>query len=459
MAEVDVPAVKDVPIAPDAVATDEETTQPEPEPMHGPMERGLIGLRGLVHMHSSFSHDACDGEPLDENGEPQQHCLDRIRDALCSSGVDFMWLTDHPSHMKEFPWERVTLYDKTRGDELVDGVNHMACKAGQRPWIFAGFERGHRMGVGMRRHLVGDGAYNDGFTDTHTLEHDKALTAAVHDAGGLAFVDHLEEEDLSAQRMLEIPVDGIEVYNLHPNTLGALSDPNNPAKGHLGTFLTDADTDPFYVIMVLWPVINAEPIEKWNTMLNAGTRPTAFAASDLHENVPFMLTDGERIDAYARAMRWFANVAFVDDNTPDAITAAMKGGRTMLTFDAFGMPVAADFHGKAGETIVEMGGEHTGELDLVVRNPTVGVVPGTTPQPDLNDPVIAIVKSTVVDSNGAVLMEVDGQGTTGTVHVGKGVYRLIVTIEPHHVAGALGMAAELATLTYPFVWTNPIYVR
>ena len=457
--EADAVAPNDTPAPEDTEAPDEDIAEPEPEPMHGPVERGLVGLRGLVHMHSTFSHDACDGEPLDENGEPQQHCLDRIRDALCTCDIDFMWLTDHPSHMKEFPWERVTLYDETHGDELVDGVNHMACEAGLGPWVFAGFERGHRMGVGMRRHMVGDGVYDDGFADANTLEHDKGLMAAVRDAGGLAFVDHLEDEDLGAQRMLEIPVDGIEVYNLHPNTLAALNNPDNPAKGHLGAFLADTETDPFFVIMILWPALNQEPLEKWDIMLNAGARPTAFAGSDLHENVPFVLPDGERIDAYARAMRWFSNVAFVDEDTPDAITAAMRSGRSMLSFDAFGAPQAVDFHGRAGETIVEMGGEHVGELDLVVTNPTVGLVPGTAPQPDLDDPLIATVKSTVVDSNGQTVLELDGQGATGTVHVGKGVYRLIVTIEPHHVASALGLAAELATLTYPFVWTNPIYVR
>ena len=47
--------------------------------------RGLQPARGIVHLHSPYSHDACDNMPRDPLplGAPNEACLDDLRSALC----------------------------------------------------------------------------------------------------------------------------------------------------------------------------------------------------------------------------------------------------------------------------------------------------------------------------------------------------------------------------------------
>ena len=56
--------------------------------------RGLLDLRGLIHAHSPFSHDACDGEPLID-GLPDPVCMADLRRGLCQVQHDFAMFTDH----------------------------------------------------------------------------------------------------------------------------------------------------------------------------------------------------------------------------------------------------------------------------------------------------------------------------------------------------------------------------
>jgi hypothetical protein len=57
--------------------------------------RGLVDLRGLVHAHSAYSHDACDGEPVDADGVRSAECFADFRRGVCQAQHDFVFLTDH----------------------------------------------------------------------------------------------------------------------------------------------------------------------------------------------------------------------------------------------------------------------------------------------------------------------------------------------------------------------------
>src|SRR6476659_244901 len=57
--------------------------------------RGFTTARGIVHLHSPYSHDACDGMPRDAAGTPNEPCLQHLRAALCTDKIDFAALTDH----------------------------------------------------------------------------------------------------------------------------------------------------------------------------------------------------------------------------------------------------------------------------------------------------------------------------------------------------------------------------
>src|SRR4029079_14923524 len=69
--------------------------------------RGLVPARGIVHLHSPYSHDACDNKPRDPLplGTPNEPCLNDLRAALCAEKIDFAALTDHGTSMadEEFP--------------------------------------------------------------------------------------------------------------------------------------------------------------------------------------------------------------------------------------------------------------------------------------------------------------------------------------------------------------------
>src|SRR5690606_20830362 len=63
--------------------------------------RGQAIARMILHLHSPYSHDACDGAGL-SGSTPNASCLADLKRALCQNHIDFAFLTDHPSHMAEY---------------------------------------------------------------------------------------------------------------------------------------------------------------------------------------------------------------------------------------------------------------------------------------------------------------------------------------------------------------------
>src|SRR5438067_11991814 len=70
------------------------------------VRRGLTPARGIIHLHSPYSHDACDNHPRDATtNAPNEACLEDLRTALCVDKIDFAALTDHDDTMadEDFP--------------------------------------------------------------------------------------------------------------------------------------------------------------------------------------------------------------------------------------------------------------------------------------------------------------------------------------------------------------------
>jgi hypothetical protein len=74
---------------------------------------GYTFARGLIHMHSVHSHDACDGDPK-PGGLPNAPCLADLRAAVCRSRLDYMLLTDHPESFADVSFEEAVLHDAAR---------------------------------------------------------------------------------------------------------------------------------------------------------------------------------------------------------------------------------------------------------------------------------------------------------------------------------------------------------
>src|SRR5690349_9097195 len=65
--------------------------------------RGLVPARGIIHLHSPYSHDACDGNPRGDTGlgPVNEDCLADLRAGLCTTRMDFAAVTDHDDSMAD----------------------------------------------------------------------------------------------------------------------------------------------------------------------------------------------------------------------------------------------------------------------------------------------------------------------------------------------------------------------
>ncbi|HEY7864183.1 MAG TPA: hypothetical protein VIE39_11010, partial [Thermoanaerobaculia bacterium] len=61
--------------------------------------RGLEPVRAVMHVHSVYSHDACDKAPFDEAGRQNEACLARFRRAICSARLGAVFLTEHDRYL------------------------------------------------------------------------------------------------------------------------------------------------------------------------------------------------------------------------------------------------------------------------------------------------------------------------------------------------------------------------
>ena len=147
--------------------------------------RGLQPARGIVHLHSPYSHDACDNKPRDANGVPNEPCLQDLRRALCVDHIDFAALTDHDASMADE--EFTTLFSMRDDDQpvMANGeqiASRITCDDGHQVTVTVGGEN-DLMPIMLHHHVPGDAQQRQG-----ELGESKCL--ACHDPspvhGGLA---------------------------------------------------------------------------------------------------------------------------------------------------------------------------------------------------------------------------------------------------------------------------------
>jgi hypothetical protein len=426
------------------------------------MRRGLEPVRGIIHLHSPYSHDACDGAPRAPDGTVDETCLERLRDALCATAMDFAALTDHDDSMADEAWGP-ELFLHRDGDELVTDdlgapiANRIACDGGGRVLVMVGGENdlmplmldGHPAGDATSRHAVYNG-------------NDAATVNTFRSLGGLVWVAHSESKDLGLLR--ELRVDGLEIYNLHaaidPDIREEWLGLDGPeAIMRVVEFADQEPTGPepdLALLSILEP--NRPSVAKWNALLGDGSRIVGTAGTDAHENaLPILLRDGERGDSYRRMLRWFSNVVLVDDpQDPRSIESALAFGRSFVAFELLGTPVGFDFWADLSDgTRVELGGE--------VRVADAPTLVAVTPHvhdlsPDLPEPAIRTV---IVRADAMGVEEVAvGQGAVQVRGEKAGAYRVEVRMTPRHLGPYLGtLGPGYAEVEQVWVYSNPIYVR
>ena len=448
------------------------TEEPPPEPPFAPgpwdigqpelgpetSRRGLNQVRAIAHLHSHWSHDACDGDPQ-PGGVPDEECLGDLRSALCTNRIDVAFLSDHPTHADEAELAERLL--EREDDELVLNVDGdpiaawMACDSGHRTLMLPGIE-GALMPFGINEDLPEAWGSN-------TAEGVQAL----RDSGAVVWTSHTEQRTLA--ELEELQLDGFELYQLHANL-----DPGI-REDYLGLepYSYLSEVRPFFFPEEngildpphpdLAPIAFLEQNEPSLLALETIGLQRAVAISggtDAHQNVfPNLATDGERIDSYRRMIRWFNNRLLLDGEiTPESAKEALRSGRNHIVFEAFGTPSGFDFRIEAEDNIHELGAE----LDL---GRGVGRVFVALPSLDLRSPRgydLPVVTGRLyrADASGRVLLEEWSDGDLEIAITDPGVYRVEVWLTPHHLTPYLGEVASDFTTT-PVLWiqSGAIFAR
>lgn len=403
--------------------------------------------RGIIHLHSTYSHDACDGEPF-VDGVRNEQCFDELRDALCVTQQDFAFLTDHDDLFAYHEYPDVLLY--AEGDTLIERgglpvANVMHCDDGHDVVIAAGTESGS-MPIGLEHH-VGETleermeAYND-------VTHDGVQ--AYRDAGALALVQHTEEWEV--ETLLSLPLDGIEIYNLHYNMIQAVD--------VVVIMIIDSSDRPWRVPvpeLAFVPLFRENPadMEAWSRSL-AVRRQVGIIASDIHRNAfAGESLDSERYDSYRRLMHWFSNHVLTPPGPVDdaSLKEAIGHGRLYGAFEAYGYPMGFDFHATTGATVYEMGDDVPGgvTVQLHLTIPTVYHLDPDGPQP--------VITGRILRSSDGDWDEVVSDSSDITYEAGPGVYRAEIRIIPEHTRPWLGtLADEYLADDKVWIYSNPIYV-
>jgi hypothetical protein len=489
----------------DTLAAD---TTPPPWTPQTLVERGYVEVRTIIHLHSAFSHDACDDHGLDENGTPDWTCIRRMKAALCKEQIGVAFMTDHPNYMDEQPFEALLYPELDKGDELLesDGVAwgvRYPCPDGQggpdgTVVLVPGFEGTHTMPIGLRQHLADMSHYGVSLVDGTADDAVDAMTADVRAAGGMVTIAHSEQDELPFSMIAEHDIPLMELYNFHANFNTVLGDNLASAIFALELFLGTSDKPRAdLTALVMLDTYPTKALDKWRTV--SAIRPiTAFAGSDVHENVivpaicagssacddiaiehpnlvnllknggNIILADQERIDAYERIFRWVQNRVMVGpgEALPAGAEVALEAGRNVVVFEVLGDAVGASILAITGTEAApeyhDMGSTvHVADgATLWARSPDVPV-PGNNAY--WSDGSSAAMTATLYRTDGDGITAVHSWTEPGTwVSLpldAPGAYQMEVTLVPRHLLDELGAATDLATKSFRWVETNAVRVE
>lgn len=411
--------------------------------------RGLVPRRAVFHLHSPFSHDACDNAGW-VDGVLDTACRDDLRAALCTLRFDAAFLTDHPDYGDRQPFE--ALFHPAPGDSLVrDGErllrSEIACEDGHTLRWMAGFED-FLMPVGLHGHVDADPAVRNRILNAG----DRAAQDAMRAAGGRVLAAHVEgrsPEDL--ERLQDDGLHGLEVFNLHamfaPNLRPLLGLDALGWAADIGPFIAQEpglEPDLFVLAVLGEQRVTVDRIDallqRGNLMLTGGT--------DAHQNVLASdLADGERGDSYRRMLRWFSTMLLADDATPEALDAAVAAKRSYVAFEILGTPEGVDLHHEAPDgTITEMGSDTAATEGTIVVG-CVGLADGSPYGADEPEVEVRVLRDGAPWQTGC-----------GRFSAPAGVYRVEVWSTPRHLAPFLGADPERWVRPYPWVYTSAVRV-
>ena len=421
-----------------------------------PSVRGAATRRLIVHLHSPWSHDACDGAGF-EDGIFDEACLADLRRGLCDAGIDLAFVTDHPGHAGERPYSELML--SRAGDAPIeDGGavigNRLGCEDGRTVAWMPGIED-EMMPIGLRSHVSEDPAVNNDLYNRTDAE----AFAAVVAAGAAPFVAHTEQRDIELLRQHQQDgLVGAELFNLH-----AAFDPDIRSEflglekadwlARIAPMTSPAGTAEPDLFMLAVLIEQAVSVGRWDALQQTG-ETVGVAGTDAHQNVlPTLLRDGDRGDSYRRMLRWFSNQVRLPEGAqaddPLQQRAALLAGRSAVVFEILGSPIDWDLRVEGGSETLEMGSTapFSSGMSLVVDCPRLAP---TSPQGEAAPEVEAVLfKDGAEWARGCGTFAIDGPG----------VYRARFDVRPLHLRGFLGDDPEPWLGVYPWIYTNPVRLR
>lgn len=437
----------------DPVAPEEKPFEHTPGSWHpgeyaptprGPNARGFLDRKGLIHAHSVYSHDACDNDPK-PGGSIDRACLDEFKQALCTTKLDFTFMTEHKESFADTEIRDALLAERfiERGGGPVAAWSD--CDGRDPVMILAGGEFKGMMPVGLERHVGATAAERGAAYETRTPD----AIAAVKDAGAVSLACHTE--DWTADDLVSLPFDGFEMFNLHANALSGAA----PLIGLLGR-LDDEGVRLPHPNLVFVSVVSEDPryLATWGSVLARGAKRVTTMGSDCHRNTfRYQLADGDRIDSYRRMMGWFSNHLLVRPDAGGAwddlaLKEALRSGRLYGVFEMLGIPVGFEFYSGTAE----MG-------DEVPIGSTLHVTPPTLERldPKVEPPVISarLLRAKEGGWDEVARSEAPIDFTADVA----GAYRAEIRIKPRHLRPYLGDEEPVAESDLVWIYGNAIYVR
>ncbi len=418
---------------------------------------GFLDLRGPIHAHSVYSHDACDGQPV-VDGVYDEICAQDFRQGLCTSQQDFIMLTDHIDSFRSTAYPDVFVYREAQGDRLLERegqpvASWLRCPDGRDVLVMAGLE-GATMPVGLKAHVPEaqrTQAYGEASADSIAL---------LHAQDAVVLVSHTE--GWSVEKLLTLPLDGFEMFNLHAAVLS-----NIPITLQMVFLAETKDAGLPHPALGLLPLMREDPryLRTWGAVLATGVRRVTTMGIDAHRNTfPTLLGDGDRIDSYRRMMMGFSNHLLVipeDDGSWDDehLRAALSAGRLYGVFEVMGYAEGFDFRAEdaSGKRIAEMGDEVA-----LADAPMLKLIEPrmrSKPVDDVTPSIWMDLLRAVDDGDRGWELVASDTGTLEFSPVEAGAYRAVVWMIPNHLAADMGDFVADAQNPKVWVYTNPIYVR
>jgi len=307
--------------------------------------------------------------------------------------------------------------------------------------------------LGLEEHVPGDAQAR---RSTYSRS-DPGVVNLYRNNGADVIITHSESVPLDKIR--ELKVDGMEIYNMHSNIDPEIREDflgQDPVSfmTDLALFLDTSEDAPHPDLAFLaFFSENQNDIDKWHTLL-LEQKITGIAGTDSHQNTFKMpMRDGERGDSYRRMMKWFSNHLLVQDDSDMAYKEALKSGRAYIAFEAFGMPVGFDFYAEdTNSNTYEMGSEATSGVNLIAKIPRIYGAGSFEEGPEIKMRLIRITEGNVTEVE-------SGSEDIELREAPPGVYRVEVRIIPWHLKKWLGTNPDIFMKEYVWIYSNPIYVK